>query len=461
MYEDNENKIDWKNILKKILLVVVAIIVVLGIVTLITKCTKNTDKNEVPTEVDLTKALDELEEATLKYLTKDNLPTVVNASKTIRLKILTNKGLVTSISDSEGNRCDTSESYAEVTKLDNNYAVKLSLTCGKNSDYRIIYVGCFEECNGGVCKGTEGKLNGTCGDETTNNPSNTNNNTNSNTTTNSNNSGSSTTNNKPSTNNNKPTTNTNTNSNTKPNTNTNTNTNTNNNTNNNTSNNTIGYSYVTQYEYTKCSSATTCARGSYDERLGQCVSSSLKVLEGTVVTNTSGSSTREVILGNATMVGGSSSSSTTNAKYEGVISTTKPATIKNTNKIGYLFKNYSSSKYFYYKYSCSSGTIKNVNGTYKCVTSTSSSKTPSCSKGTPKLIGGVYKCVGTETVSGTTTKSCQDRSYFYNANTGRCTKEYYEYSYSDPEPGVCRTTWSASTSLAGWTRTGRTQTIRE
>ncbi len=300
-------------------------------------------------------------------------------------------------------------------------------------------------------------MNGTCGNEPVNDPSNTNNNTNTkpnNNTTNTNNGGSSTTNKKPSTNNNKPSTNTNT----KPNTNTNTNTNTNN---NNSHNNTIGYNYVTQYEYTKCSSATTCTRGSYDERLGQCVSSSLRVLEGTVVTNTSGSSTREVILGNATMIGGGSSTSTRNATYNGVVSTTKPATIRNTSKVGYLFKNYSSSKYFYYKYSCSSGTIKNINGTYKCVTTTTSSKTPSCSKGTPKLIGGVYKCVGTETVSGTTSKTCQDKSYFYNSNTGRCTKEYYEYSYSDPEPGVCRTTWSASTSLAGWTRTGRTQTIRE
>ncbi len=310
----------------------------------------------------------------------------------------------------------------------------------------------FEECNGGVCKGTEGQLNGTCGNETTNNPSNTNNNTNTkpNNTTNTNNGGSSTTNKKPSTNNNKPSTN----NNNKPNTNTNTNNNTSN-------NNTIGYNYVTQYEYTKCSSATTCARGSYDERLGQCVSSSLKVLEGTVVTNTSGSSTREVILGNATMIGGGSNSSTRNATYNGVISTTKPATIRNTSKVAYLFKNYSSSKYYYHKYSCSSGTIKNVNGTYKCVISTASSKTPSCSKGTPKLIGGVYKCVGTETVSGTTSKTCQDNSYFYNSYTGKCTKEYYEYSYTEPEPGVCRTTWSASTSLAGWTRTGRTQTVRE
>ena len=89
MYEENENKLDWTNILKKLGIAVGAIVIILLVITGISKCTKTSDKKpneKVP--VDLTTQLDQLESATLSYLTKDNLPVEINASKTIRLKIL-------------------------------------------------------------------------------------------------------------------------------------------------------------------------------------------------------------------------------------------------------------------------------------------------------------------------------------------------------------------------------------
>ena len=65
--------------------------------------------------------------------------------------------------DANGNVCDTSNSYSEVTRLENNYAVKTSLKCGKNSDYKIIYIGCFENCeNSGICVGEETSTGGIC-----------------------------------------------------------------------------------------------------------------------------------------------------------------------------------------------------------------------------------------------------------------------------------------------------------
>lgn len=163
MYETNENKIEWGSILKKVLIILVVVLIIFGIITLITKCTKSKDDDApTPVQVDLSKQLDELEEAALKYLSSDNLPTELNASKTIRLKILIGKELLTNIYDSENNICDTDNSYAEVTRLENNYAVKLNLTCGMNNAYRIIYVGCFEECSGEICEGSEDSTGGVC-----------------------------------------------------------------------------------------------------------------------------------------------------------------------------------------------------------------------------------------------------------------------------------------------------------
>ncbi len=81
MYEENENKLDWTNILKKLGIAVGAIVIILLVVTGITNCAKSDGKKpSEKTPVDLTAQLDQLETATLSYLTKDNLPVEINAS---------------------------------------------------------------------------------------------------------------------------------------------------------------------------------------------------------------------------------------------------------------------------------------------------------------------------------------------------------------------------------------------
>lgn len=452
MYEDNETKIDWKNIIKKVVIVIVAIVIILGIVSLVKKCSHKTDEPDTPTKVDLTKQLDELERATLTYLTKDNLPTTINSSKTIRLKILTSKNIITGITDDNGNKCDTNSSYSEVTRLDNNYAVKISLTCGPNSDYRIIYVGCFENCNGSICKGNEDSTNGICEITTTDNSQNKDN-----TTTKPNNTGNSSN----STSTNKPSTKPNNNSNNNSNSNNNNNNNNNNNSNNN-SNKPSGLKNVTLYEYKKCSNGTPkCTQGSYIN--GTCERLTAYTEYGKVVTSGGGTTTE--VLGNATPKTSStgSSSKTINAKNAGTVSTTKPATIKNTSTVGYLFKTYSNGKYTYTKYTCSQGTIKNSGGKYVCQVTTAgtSNTTYSCSVGNVRKINGVYKCV--RTVDVPTTSHCELASFTYNKANNTCTKVSYKTDYFDPVPGssTCETMWSRSTSVSGWTRTGNTKTIRE
>ena len=168
MYEDNERKISWLGILKRIIKFIIIIIIIFAIILLITKCTRsisNNRKNKIiePEQVSLKTQIDSVQEATLKYLNKENLPTEINASKTIKLKYLINKNLINNVEDANGNVCDTSNSYSEVTRLENNYAVKTSLKCGKNSDYKIIYIGCFDNCeNSGICVGEETRTGGIC-----------------------------------------------------------------------------------------------------------------------------------------------------------------------------------------------------------------------------------------------------------------------------------------------------------
>lgn len=384
MYEENENKIDWMSILKKLGMIVGAIIVVLLIVVGVSKCTKkDTPKLKGATPVDLTEQLNELENATLKYLTKDNLPVEINASKTIRLKILTNKNIITEIKDSDGNRCDANESYSEVTRLENNYAVKISLVCGPNKDYRIVYVGCFENCNGGICKGEENSTNGICNVSTTNpdptkptqNPGNTP-------------STSTTTTKKPTTTTKKPTTTTTTK---KPTTTTTT-------------------QKRTMYEYQKCTTTpSSCQVGSPNN--GRCEKAVPFTEYGTV-----------------TMVGGGTTTKNVPSTpvYYKTVSAGKNALVKYSYYYaGYVPKENSTNPHKFYK--CNEGTISSDGKSCKVTVST---------PGTP---------------------SCVDKSYtYYN---GKCSRMSYRIEYYEMTPGktYCETQWSYSTSISGWTRTGRTK----
>lgn len=410
MYDDNENKIAWGSIIKKIIIVIVAILVILALISMVTKCTKNDDNkkgnNTTTTEkVDLSKQLDELEKATLKYFNKDNLPTSINASKTIRLKIFKNNGLITDLVDSAGNKCDASESYSEVTRLDNNYAAKISVTCGNNKDYRIIYFGCFQECNGEVCKGTEGSTNGICEITPTEEPKDEN----SNTGTQTGNNGSTT---KPSTPNKKPS---------KP--------NNGGSTSNNGSGNNGGSTvkpippkYVTTYEYAKYSQSYGCKYGTLN-RNNQCERRTETTLYGKVIKL--GGKTTYKTVGQATPV-----------KNETTVYFKNTSLAKNTSTVKYTFIKYDTNKGYVYK---------KVTTSYRC------------SKGT---VSGT-SCVVAETSP--VTYSCADKSYTYNKSSNVCTKVGYNTEYYNPiiTTYLSATTWSKSPTLAGWVRTGKTGTALE
>jgi len=327
MYEENDRKINWFGILKRLIMIIVVLIVIFFIITGITKCSKNTTKSTKtikPEPVVLTNQLNDVQAATIKYLNKDNLPVELNSTKTIKLKYLINKNLITTVKDSSGTTCDTNNSYSEVTRLENNYAIKTILTCGKNSDYKIIYVGCFDNCeNGKICAGDENTTGGICNKQETTTPS-----TNTETNNTSTNDASKTNNTATSTNSSSNTTSTNKSSSTTKKTTTNKNT-----------NSTTSTSKVL-YEYKKCNSTAVCTTGTLNSD-NMCA-----------VTE----STKEVI---------APLDRTTPAKST-IVYFKNPANAQSTKKVTYKYLKYDSTLgYKYEKYTCTEGTLNGTN----CVTS--------------------------------------------------------------------------------------------
>ena len=87
-----------------------------------------------------------MREAATGYFTTERLPKNVGDSVILTLGEMLEKKLVLEMKDSNNNACSLTESYVKLTKMDNEYQMKIQLSCSDYSDYIISYIGCYEYC---------------------------------------------------------------------------------------------------------------------------------------------------------------------------------------------------------------------------------------------------------------------------------------------------------------------------
>ena len=100
-----------------------------------------------------------MKEAAEDYYTTDRMPTEEGKSTKMTLQEMLDNKLVLPFVDKDNNSCDAKKSYVEVTKKKDEYELKVSLTCGKESDYVIEKIGCHNFCPTGTCTLAEMKDN--------------------------------------------------------------------------------------------------------------------------------------------------------------------------------------------------------------------------------------------------------------------------------------------------------------
>ena len=88
-----------------------------------------------------------MQDAAKSYFTNDQLPTEVGKSVRLTLKQMEEMKLLIPFVDKDGKSCDVNKSYAEVTKEELGYTLKVNLVCGKESNYIIEILGCHDYCN--------------------------------------------------------------------------------------------------------------------------------------------------------------------------------------------------------------------------------------------------------------------------------------------------------------------------
>jgi len=96
-----------------------------------------------------------MKEVATSYYTLERLPKKVGESDTLTLQDMLDMKLLLAIKDKNGDMCDTQKSYVTVTKMDNEYKMKVNLVCGDEEDYIIVYMGCYDYCLNFICEKKE------------------------------------------------------------------------------------------------------------------------------------------------------------------------------------------------------------------------------------------------------------------------------------------------------------------
>lgn len=159
MYEERRDKFTIKDILIQVLFVALFIFLLMWLFPM-KKDVKNALKNLDIETSNLQPLYDQIfnnnvqtmKEAAISYYTTPRLPEKIGDEKKMTLSDMLQNNLILPFVDSDGNQCDLLESYVSITKMSDEYILKVNLKCGNYEDYVLVHLGCYNYCDGGICE---------------------------------------------------------------------------------------------------------------------------------------------------------------------------------------------------------------------------------------------------------------------------------------------------------------------
>lgn len=88
-----------------------------------------------------------MKDAAEDYFTKERMPEKEGDKVKLTLQDMLDKKLILPFLDKDGKECDTQKSYVEVTKKKTEYELEVRLSCGKEENYIIEPIGCYNFCD--------------------------------------------------------------------------------------------------------------------------------------------------------------------------------------------------------------------------------------------------------------------------------------------------------------------------
>ena len=129
MYENDDYKIqiNWIGLIFKVALIILAILL---IIWLFPMPKLDTFYSRVYNE-----NLNSMRTVAENYFVGDKLPKETGATTTLKLQDMLDKKIITDFVDKDNKACNTTNSYAQVTKTNENYVLKIQLSCDEKTDY--------------------------------------------------------------------------------------------------------------------------------------------------------------------------------------------------------------------------------------------------------------------------------------------------------------------------------------
>jgi len=96
-----------------------------------------------------------MKDSAKSYYTTPRLPQKVGDKVSMTLGEMLDKKIVLPFTDSKGRSCDNTASYVEITKMDEEYIMKVNLKCTEQENYLLVYMGCYDYCKTTICEKDE------------------------------------------------------------------------------------------------------------------------------------------------------------------------------------------------------------------------------------------------------------------------------------------------------------------
>lgn len=96
--------------------------------------------------------INKMKEAAISYYTDERLPKNAGDSEKMTLSDMIGKKLIIALVDKNNKACDVEKSYVKITKMDDEYILKVNLKDSEKEDYILVHLGCYTYCDSYICQ---------------------------------------------------------------------------------------------------------------------------------------------------------------------------------------------------------------------------------------------------------------------------------------------------------------------
>ena len=96
--------------------------------------------------------LEKMRDAAITYYTAERLPATIGESKQMTLGEMIEKKLVVPLIDKNNKAVDVDKSYVKITKMNDEYLLKVNIKDSEKEDYILVHLGCYAYCESYICQ---------------------------------------------------------------------------------------------------------------------------------------------------------------------------------------------------------------------------------------------------------------------------------------------------------------------